>query len=128
MTPCNVLLFLLLDNGATGSASYIQTRETVQDTYDEIIKDKTPRMINLITNPDSLAIDLWSADFIGDQTKDDITTTPRSNMAKSSKLLHEVYVYFKECNNDRKKMQEFCDIMKKNCNPGINRVLEEIQL
>ena len=116
---------LLLDNGATNTAQEPETVHHPVVPYDEVIKAKTPRMMDLISNPEKLAVDLWSAEFIGDQTKDDIMTTPTSDMKKSDKLLHEVYVYFKEC-DEKKKMEEFCEIMKKNCNPGIIKVLQDV--
>lgn len=82
-------------------------------------------MIDLIPNPDKLAVDLWAADFIADQTKDDLLTTQTSNYTKASKLLHEVFVYFKEM-GEAKEMQEFCQIMQRNCTPGIDKVVDSI--
>ena len=82
-------------------------------------------MIELVSSPEKLAVDLWAADFIAYQTKDDVVSTQTSNYAKASKLLHEVFVYFKEC-DERKEMERFCEIIKKDCNPGIEKVTDSI--
>ncbi len=93
----------------------------------EAIKTNTPTMIELVSNPYKLTVDLWSAGFINDQTKDDIMTTPTDDCQKAIKLLHQVYLYFED-NNNLKRMEKFCEIMKKNSNPRIDKVIDSILL
>lgn len=90
-----------------------------------MIRENSPRLVDLITDPDRLTDELWAAKFIGNTVKDTILTTNLSNMAKARKLVHEVYVYFCEC-DDRQKMETFCNILRKTCNPAIERVIDEI--
>ena len=57
-----------------------------------ILKKHTSELLAIISDPDKLAVDMWSADLLPDPVKENVLTTiGLSRFQKSSKLLDEVY-------------------------------------
>ena len=62
-----------------------------------ILKKHTSELVGIISDPDKLGVNLWSADLVPDPVKDNVLTTlGLSRFQKSSKLLDEVYISLKE--------------------------------
>ena len=94
--------------------------------FARLIRNKTPMIIELIGDPMKLANELWAKELISDQTKDEILFAKHMTRYESaSKLLHEVYQYFR-AKNDQKMFETFCEVMKTNCTPGIALLIEEM--
>ena len=86
----------------------------------DIIRQYIPNLNEVISTPDRLADQLWSAGFISDHVKDDfLTTEGQSRYKKASTLTHELYKYFKGSDEDKVcRFRELCEILKDHCWPA----------
>ena len=91
-----------------------------------ILKKHTSEILDIICDPDKLAIDLWSADLIPDLVKENVLTTlGLSRFQKASKLLDEVYIclkFFKRSDI----LIKFCEVLKIQRNTGLTRIADEM--
>ena len=91
-----------------------------------ILKRHTSELLGIISVPDKLAVDLWSADVIPDPVKDKVlTTVGLSRLEKSIKLLDEVYRSVKVLNRSDI-LVKFCEVLKIQQNPGLTRIADEM--
>ena len=97
------------------------------DIYPHIIHKKhTSELLGIISDPDKLAVDMWSADLVPDPVKDNVLTTLGiSRFQKSSKLLDEVYRSLKEFNSPDI-LVKFCEILKIQRNAGLTRIADDM--
>ena len=97
------------------------------DIYPHIIlKKHTSKLLGIISDPDKLAVDMWSADLVPDPVKDNILTTLGiSRFQKSSKLLDEIYRSLKEFNSPDI-LVKFCEILKIQQNAGLTRIADDM--
>ena len=92
----------------------------------DILKRYTSELLGIISDPDKLAVDLWSADLIPDPVKDNVlNTVGLSRLQKSSKLLDEVYRSLKVFNRSDI-LVKFCEVLKIQQNPGLTRIADEM--
>ena len=91
-----------------------------------ILKKHTSEILDIICDPDKLAIDLWSADLVPDLVKENVLTTlGLSRFQKVSKLLDEVYrclKFFKRSDI----LVKFCEVLKIQRNTGLTRIADEM--
>ena len=91
-----------------------------------ILKKHTSELLGIISDPDKLAVDLWSADLVPDPVKENVLTTlGLSRFQKSSKLLDEVYRSLKEFERPDK-LVKFCEILKRQRNAGLTRIADNM--
>ena len=91
-----------------------------------ILKKHTSELLGIISDPDKLAVDMWSADLVPDPVKDNVLTTLGiSRFQKSSKLLDEVYRSLKEFNSPDI-LVKFCEILKIQRNAGLTRIADDM--
>ena len=77
-------------------------------------------------DPDKLATDLWSASLLPDAVKDNIlTTVGLSRLQKTTKLLDEIYKPLKVFNR-ADTLVKFCKVLKRQQNPGLTRISDDI--
>ena len=80
------------------------------DTSHHILKKHTSELLGMISDPDKLALDLWSADLVPDPVKENVLTTlGLSRFQKTSKLLDEVYGSLKVFNRSDT-LVKFCEV------------------
>ena len=92
----------------------------------DILKRHTSELLGIVSDPDKLAVDLWSADLIPDPVKDNVlTTVGLSRLQKSIKLVDEVYRSL-EVFNSPDILIKFCDVLKIQQNPGLTRIADEM--
>ena len=82
-------------------------------------------MLGVISDSDSLANDLSSADLIPYSVKDEVITTNRSRYQKASKLVNE-FERSLRVSNKREMLISFCEVLKKQENPALKRIAEDI--
>ena len=91
-----------------------------------ILKRHISELLGIISDPDKLAVDLWSADLIPDPVKDNVlTTVGLSRLQKSIKLVDEVYRSLKVFNSPDI-LVKFCEVLKIQHNPGLTRIADEM--
>ena len=92
----------------------------------DILKRHTSELLGIISDPDKLAVDLWSADLIPDPVKDNVlTTVGLSRLQKSIKLVDEVYRSLKVFNRSDI-LVKFCEVLNIQHNPGLTRIADEM--
>ena len=92
----------------------------------DILKRHTSELLGIISDPDKLAVDLWSADLIPDPVKDNVlNTVGLSRLQKSIKLLDEVYRSLKVFNSPDI-LVKFCEVLNIQHNPGLTRIADEM--
>ena len=107
---------------------HIYTSDTRKgDTFPcHVLKRHTSELLGIISNPDKLATDLWSADLISYSVRDNIQTTlGLSRFQKADILLNEVYRYL-NLTKTTDILVKFCEVLKIQHAPGITRIAEEI--
>ena len=91
-----------------------------------ILKKHTSELLGIISNPDKLAVDMWSADLVPDSVKENVLTTiGLSRFQKSSKLLDEVYRSLKVFKRSDI-LVKFCEVLKIQRNAGLTRIANEM--
>ena len=91
-----------------------------------ILKRHTSELLGIISDPDKLAVDLWSADLIPDPVKDNVlTTVGLSRFHKANKLVDEVYRSLKVFNSPEI-LVKFCEVLNIQHNPGLTRIADEV--
>ena len=91
-----------------------------------ILKKHTSELLGIISDPDKLAVDMWSADLVSDPVKDNVLTIlGLSRFQKSSKLLDDVYRCLKEFNRPDI-LVKFCEVLKIQQNAGLKRIANEM--
>ena len=92
------------------------------DIYPHIIlKKHTSELLGIISDPDKLAVDMWSADLVPDPVKENVLTTiGLSRFQKSSKLLDEVYRSLKVFKRSDI-LVKFCEVLKHAAKCRINK-------
>ena len=102
------------------------TSSSTGDTSRDILRRHTSELLGIISDPDKLAVDLWSADLIPDPVKDNVlTTVGLSRHQKSIKLLDEVYRPL-EVFNSPDILVKFCEVLNIQHNPGLTRIADEM--
>ena len=102
------------------------TSSSTGDTSRDILRRHTSELLGIISDPDKLAVDLWSADLIPDPVKDNVlTTVGLSRLQKSIKLLDEVYRSL-EVFNSPDILVKFCEVLNIQHNPGLTRIADEM--
>ena len=92
----------------------------------DILKRHISELLGIISDPDKLAVDLWSADLIPDPVKDNVlTTVGLSRFQKANKLVDEVYRSLKVFNSPDILVQ-FCEVLNIQHNPGLTRIADEM--
>ena len=92
----------------------------------DILKRHISELLGIISDPDKLAVDLWSADLIPDPVKDNVlTTVGLSRLQKSIKLVDEVYRSLKVFNSPDM-LVKFCEVLNIQHNPGLTRIADEM--
>ena len=107
---------------------HISTSDTRKgDTFPcHILKKHTSELLGIISDPDKLATDLWSADLIPYSVRDNVLTTlGLSRFQKANMLLDEVYRYLKVIKTTDI-LVKFCEVLKIQHDPGITKIAEEI--
>ena len=80
----------------------------------------------MISDPDKLALDLWSGDLVPDPVKENVLTTlGLSRFQKTSKLLDEVYGSLKVFKRSDT-LVKFCEVLKIQQNAGLTRIADEM--
>ena len=97
------------------------------DIYPHIIlKKHTSELLGIISDPDKLAVDMWSADLVPDPVKENVlTTTGLSRFLKSSELLDEVYRSLKVFKRSDI-LVKFCEVLKIQRNAGLTRIADDM--
>ena len=91
-----------------------------------ILKIHTSEILDSICDPVKLAVDLWSAELVGDPVKEIVLSTLGvSQIQKTSKLLDEVYRNLKVFNKPEI-LVKFCEVLKRQQNQGLTRVADDI--
>ena len=91
-----------------------------------ILRRHISELLGIISDPDKLAVDLWSADLIPDPVKDNVlNTVGLSRLQKSIKLLDEVYRSLKVFNSPDI-LVKFCEVLNIQHNPGLTRIADEM--
>ena len=91
-----------------------------------ILKKHTSELLGIISDPDKLAVDMWSADLVPDPVKENVLTTiGLSRFQKSSKLLDEVYRSLKVFKRSDT-LVKFCEVLKIQRNAGLTRIADEM--
>ena len=91
-----------------------------------ILKKHTSELLAIISDPDKLAVDMWSADLLPDPVKENVLTTiGLSRFQKSSKLLDEVYRSLKVFKRSDI-LVKFCEVLKIQRNAGLTRIANEM--
>ena len=108
----------------------LTTSSTTSSTGDtsprDILKRHISELLGIISDPDKLAVDLWSADLIPDPVKDNVlTTVGLSRLQKAIKLLNEVYRSL-EVFNSPDILVKFCEVLNIQHNPGLTRIADEM--
>ena len=102
------------------------TSSSIGDTSHHILKRYTSELLGIISDPDKLAVDLWSADLIPDPVKDNVlTTVGLSRLQKSINLVDEVYRSLKVFNSPDI-LVKFCEVLNIQHNPGLTRIADEM--
>ena len=92
----------------------------------DILKRHTSELLGIISDPDKLAVDLWSADLIPDPVKDNVlTTVGLSRFQKANKLVDEVYRSLKVFNSPDI-LVKFCEVLNIHQDPGLTRIADEM--
>ena len=92
----------------------------------DILKRHTSELLGIISDPDKLAVDLWSADLIPDPVKDNVlTTVGLSRLQKANKLVDEVYRSLKVFNSPDI-LVKFCEVLNIHQDPGLKRIADEM--
>ena len=108
------------------TTSVITLSSTGDTSPQHILKRHISELLGIISDPDKLAIDLWSADLIPDPVKDNVlTTVGLSRLQKSIKLLDEVYRSL-EVFNRSDVLIKFCEVLNIQQNPGLTRIADEM--
>ena len=97
------------------------------DIYPHIIlKKHTSELLGIISDPDKLAVDMWSADLVPDPVKENVLTTiGLSRFQKSSKLLDEVYRSLKVFKRSDV-LVKFCEVLNMQRNAGLTRIADDM--
>ena len=97
------------------------------DIYPHIIlKKHTSELLGIISDPEKLAVDMWSADLVPDPVKENVLTTiGLSRFQKSSKLLDEVYRSLKVFKRSDI-LVKFCEVLKMQRNAGLTRIADDM--
>ena len=91
-----------------------------------ILKKHTSELLGIISDPDKLAVEMWSADLVPDPVKDNVLTTLGiSRFQKSSKLLDEVYRSLKVFKTPNI-LVKFCEVLKIQQNAGLTRIADDM--
>ena len=91
-----------------------------------ILKTHTSELLGIISDPDKLAVDLWSADLIPDSVKDNVlNTVGLSRLQKSIKLVDEVNRSL-EVFNRSDILVKFCEVLNIQHHPGLTRIADEM--
>ena len=91
-----------------------------------ILKKHTSELLGIISDPDRLSIDMWSADLISDPVKVNILTTiGLSRFQKANTLLDEVYSSLKVFNRPDI-LVNFCEVLKIQQHAGLTRIADEM--
>ena len=102
------------------------TTSSTGDTSRDILRRHTSELLGIISDPDKLAVDLWSADLIPDPVKDNVlTTVGLSRFQKANKLVDEVYRSLKVFNSPAI-LVKFCEVLNIQHNPGLTRIADEM--
>ena len=91
-----------------------------------VLKTHTSELLGIISDTDKLANDLWSAELVSDQVKEDVLyTLGLSRLLKASKLIDEIYRSLKVFNKPEI-LVKFCEVLKNQKSPGLTRIAKEI--
>ena len=89
-----------------------------------ILRRHISELLGIISDPDKLAVDLWSANLISDLVKEYVlTTVGLSRHQKANKLVDEVYRYLKVFNSPDI-LVKFCEVLNIQHNPGLTRIAD----
>ena len=99
------------------------TSSSTGDTSPQyILRRHISELLGIISDPDKLAVDLWSAGLIPDPVKDNVlTTVGLSRFQKASKLVDEVYRSL-DVFNSPDILVQFCEVLNIQHNPGLTRI------
>ena len=111
----------------SNTESHNTTSSSTGDTSPHhILKRHISELLGIISDPDKLAVDLWSADLIPDSVKDNVlNTVGLSRFQKANKLLDEVYRSLKVFNSPDI-LVKFCEVLNIQHNPGLIRIADEM--
>ena len=116
---CHIILICICLSNITSSS-------TGDTSPQHILKRHISELLGIISDPDKLAVDLWSADLIPDPVKDNVlTTVGLSRLQKSIKLVDEVYRSLKVFNRSDI-LVKFCEVLNIQHNPGLTRIADEM--
>ena len=117
------MIFISLSNTESHNTTLSSTGDT---SPHHILKTHTSELLGIISDPDKLAVDLWSADLIPDSVKDNVlNTVGLSRFQKANKLVDGVYRSLKVANSPDV-LVKFCDVLKINQDPGLTRIADEM--
>ena len=111
----------------SNTESHNTTSSSTGDTSPHhILKKHVSELLGIISDPDKLAVDLWSADLIPDSVKDNVlNTVGLSRFQKANKLVDEVYRSLKVFNSPDI-LVKFCDVLNIHQDPGLIRIADEM--
>ena len=108
------------------TTSNITSSSTGDTSLRDILKRHVSELLGTISDPDKLAVDLWSADLILDPVKDNVlNTVGLSRFQKANKLVDEVYMSL-EVFNSPDILVKFCEVLNIQHNPGLTRIADEM--
>ena len=99
-------------------------KENPKGTYPQyVLKTHTSRILEVITDADKLATNLWSADLLSDEVKDIIiNNVGLSRSQKAIKILDEVY----RCTKKHELLVQFCTILKNQSHRPLTKIADDM--
>ena len=91
-----------------------------------VLKEHTPVLLGLLSDPDKLSNELWASNLLSDGVRDRIETTSGiSRYDKSSMILTEVLRYIKLPESEDAFVR-FCNVLKNHGQPGLKEIAEKM--
>ena len=91
-----------------------------------VLKEHTPMLLGLLSDPDKLSDELWAKDLLSSAVRDRIKTTLGfSRYNKASMILTEVSRYI-ELPDSKDVFTQFCDLLVNHGQPGLKEIAEKM--
>ena len=102
----------------------MMNQENPKGTYPQyVLKTHTSDILDAITDPDKLAMDLWSASLLSDGVKDYVVNNEGlSRSLKAVKILDEA----NRCLKEHELLVKFCMKLKKQYHPSLTQIAEKM--
>ena len=102
----------------------MMNKENPKGTYPQcVLKTHASRILEVISEADKLAINLWSADLLSNGVKDNIINSEGlSRSQKAIKILDEVY----RCTKEHESLVKFCTILRNQSHPSLTQIADDM--